>query len=161
MIHIRNFVGDDAEAVQAVARAAWHFTYRDIFEAAFIDQFVDTNYAPSGLRALVSRIEAGQTFFAVAVRGDGIVGFCQIGQTPQGAELFRIYLLPDCVGQGVGSRLLAAGEQYLRRHGYDRYGCYVHRANEIGKRFYAKQGFRHVPERDRDDEYRMEKRLID
>jgi hypothetical protein len=39
------------------------------------------------------------------------------------------------------------------------YSCYVHKGNELGKRFYLRQGFEHRPERDRGDEWYMEKKL--
>jgi len=88
-----------------------------------------------------------------------VIGFCNIGQTQQGVELFRIYLLPEFVGQGIGGLLLARGEQYLRKQGFSSYFCFVHSTNEVGKRFYEKQGFQHVAESDDNDEWFMEKQL--
>ena len=82
-----------------------------------------------------------------------------MGQTQQGIELFRIYLLPEFFGQGIGGLLLAKGEQYLSQQGLSSYFCFVHSANELGKRFYKKQGFHHVSERDENDEWFMEKQL--
>jgi ribosomal protein S18 acetylase RimI-like enzyme len=75
-------------------------------------------------------------------------------------KLFRIYLLPEFLRQGIGGLLLAKGEQYLRKQGFSSYFCFVHNANELGKRFYEKQGFHHVPERDHNDEWFMEKKLL-
>jgi hypothetical protein len=37
--------------------------------------------------------------------------------------------------------------------------CFVHKENELGKRSYLRQGFRHLPGSDRDDEWYMEKGL--
>ena len=56
----RSLQPNDVEAVFAVAREAWQFTYATVFDPAFIDQFVRTNYAPERLRDLVSLIEASQ-----------------------------------------------------------------------------------------------------
>jgi len=39
------------------------------------------------------------------------------------------------------------------------YHYFVHKDNELGKRFYMRRGFRHVPASDRDDEWYMEKTL--
>jgi ribosomal protein S18 acetylase RimI-like enzyme len=158
-IKIRDFVSDDAEAVHAVAMKAWRVTYRDIYDSAYIERYVNTNYAPQQLRSLARRVAQGEIFFAVAENETGVIGFCNIGQTQQGVELFRIYMLPEFVGQGIGGFLLSKGEQYLRKQGFSSYFCFVHSVNEVGKRFYEKQGFHHVAERDHNDEWFMEKQL--
>jgi hypothetical protein len=97
----------DAAAVFAVARDAWQFTYATVFDPAFIDQFVRTNYAAERLRALVPLVAANQLFFDVALDADQIIGFCNIGMAARGAQLFRIYLRPASIGRGIGSTLLA------------------------------------------------------
>jgi len=63
------------------------------------------------------------------------------------------------LGRGIGAKLLALGEDWLRAAGVNVYNCFVHRGNDLGKRFYLSQGFEHRPERDRGDEWYMEKRL--
>jgi ribosomal protein S18 acetylase RimI-like enzyme len=156
---IRDFVSDDAEAVHAVAMNAWRASYREIYDSTYIERYVNTYYAPQRLRSLAKRVAQNEVFFVVAENETGVIGFCNIGQTQQGMELFRIYMLPDFVGQGIGGLLLAKGEQYLRKQGFSSYFCFVHSANEVGKRFYEKQGFQHVPEHDCNDEWFMEKQL--
>jgi ribosomal protein S18 acetylase RimI-like enzyme len=151
---------NDVEAVFDVARVAWQFTYATIFDSAFIDQFVRTNYASDRLRVLVPLVTAQRMFFDVAVDGEQIIGFCNIGPTSRGAELFRIYLTPAYIGKGIGRRLLERGEQFVRARGFPSYYCFVHKDNELGKDFYARRGFRHVPGSDRDDEWYMEKTLL-
>ncbi len=149
----------DADAVFAVAQEAWRFTYASIFDPVFIEQFVSRNYAPEQLRALALRVDSNDLFFDIAVEADQVVGFCNIGVTAQGAQLFRIYLLPAYIGRGIGSELLRRGEAFLRSRKVDRYFCFVHKDNELGKRFYLRQGFIHRVERDQDDEWYIEKRL--
>jgi hypothetical protein len=113
-ISYRPLQAEDVDAVFDAAWEAWRFTYATIFDAVFVDQFVRTNYAPDRLRTLVPAVAAQQMFFDLALEGDHIVGFCHIGVTPRGAELFRIYLTPPYIGMGVGSRLLERGEHFLR-----------------------------------------------
>ena len=79
-------------------------------------------------------------------------------ETTRGAELFRIYLRPAYIGTGVGSALLAR-EHSLRTRSVPSYYCFVHKDNELGKCFYLRQGFRHLPGSDRDDEWYMEKTI--
>jgi len=150
---------DDADGVFEAARDAWQFTYATIFDPAFIHQFVRTNYAPDRLRSLVPLVDDQRMFFDVALDGEHVVGFCNMGATRRGAELFRIYLMPAYIGAGIGSRLLERGEQFLRARGFSSYFCFVHRDNELGRRFYIRHGFRHVPGSDQNDEWFMEKAL--
>src|SRR5262245_50770988 len=156
-ISYRPIRAEDADAVFDVARAAWQFTYATIFDPEFIDQFVRTNYAPDRLTALVPLVAAQRMFFDVAVDGEQIIGFCNIGATPRGAELFRIYLTPAYLRAGIGSRLLQRGEEFVRARGFPSYYCFVHKDNELGKHFYMHRGFQHVPSADREDEWYMEK----
>jgi ribosomal protein S18 acetylase RimI-like enzyme len=158
-IRYRALRTEDGDAVFDAAQEAWQFTYATIFDVVFIDQFVRTNYAPDRLRALVPLVATHQMFFDVALDGERIIGFCNIGVTPCGAQLFRIYLRPAYIGTGVGSGLLKRGESFVRSQSFSSYHCFVHKDNELGKRFYLRQGFRHLPGSDRNDEWYMEKAL--
>jgi ribosomal protein S18 acetylase RimI-like enzyme len=158
-ISYRSLQTSDAEAVFAVAREAWEFTYATLFDPAFIDQFVGTNYAPERLRELVPLVEAREICFDVALDADQIIGFCNIGMSARGAQLFRIYLRPAYIGGGIGSVLLERGEGFVRERGLPFYYCFVHKDNELGKRFYLRHGFGHHPEFDQTDEWYMEKQL--
>jgi ribosomal protein S18 acetylase RimI-like enzyme len=75
------------------------------------------------------------------------------------AVLYRIYLLPAYIGQGIGRKLLEHGEKFLMEHGVNTYSCFVHKDNEIGKRFYVSRGFQHITEKDHDDEWYMQKTI--
>src|SRR5262245_59124894 len=100
-----------------------------------------------------------EAVFAVALDADQIIGFCNIGMATRGAQLFRIYLQPAYMGQGSGSALVERGEGFVRERGFPFYYCFVHKHNELGKRFYLRRGFRHHLEFDQNDEWYMEKQL--
>jgi ribosomal protein S18 acetylase RimI-like enzyme len=158
-IVFRQLKESDAPSIQAVALEAWRYTYRTIFDQQFIENFVRRNYAPEATVALLPRVHSGSMLFDVAEQESKIVGFCNIGVTEQGAQLLRIYLLPAYIGQGLGRKLLRLGEDFVNAHGISTYFCFVHKDNEIGKRFYLRSSFRHVTEKDHDDEWYMEKTL--
>ena len=155
----RRLTPADVEGVYATALEAWRFTYRDIFDGDFIERFVQANYAPERLLALTPQVLAGQTFFGVAVDQGAIVGFCQISLTDRGGELFRIYVRPASIGQGIGRALLEQGETFVAGHGATTLHCFVHKDNALGMRFYLRNGFVHRSERDHGDEWSMEKTL--
>jgi ribosomal protein S18 acetylase RimI-like enzyme len=148
---------DDAPQIYQVALVSWKYTYRDIFVSQFIENFINRNYTPKVSIGLLPRVEAGQVYFQVAVSENAVAGFCHIGETLLGMEIFRIYLCPSYIGKGIGGKLLELGEEFISSKGYNTYFCFVHKNNEIGKRFYLKTGFIHVSEKDRADEWYMEK----
>ena len=158
-VTIRPIKESDAPSIHAVALEAWRHTYRTIFDQQFIEDFVNRNYAPDTTLALLSGIQAGSIFFWVAEYASKVVGFCNLGIHQQVAELYRIYLLPTFIGQGIGRKLLEQGEAFVVEHSIDSYFCFVHKNNEIGKRFYLKAGFQHISGKDKVDEWFMEKRL--
>jgi ribosomal protein S18 acetylase RimI-like enzyme len=148
-----------ASGVQAVALTAWQHTYKDIFDAAFIYAFVNRNYSAQALDNSLPRLAAGKEFFEVALEGDEVIGFSNIGDRGAGWELFRIYISPKVLGQGVGKLLSIHGEDFLRSKGAADYFCFVHKDNQLGKDFYIKSGFVHRPEKDKTDEWFMHKAI--
>jgi ribosomal protein S18 acetylase RimI-like enzyme len=158
-IVLRALQETDVHAVYEVALEAWHATYKDIYSAEFINNFVQTNYAPAGLLRLVPRIQAGHQFLHVALAQSSVIGFCHIAETRRGMELLRIYLRPSYIGQGIGRALLQQGEAFIQAQGHRTYCCFVHKANELGKHFYLRHGFTHVREKDDAEEWDMEKQL--
>lgn len=153
----RPFTARDAPAVFQVALEAWRYTYRGLYDAAYIETFVHTHYAPDRLAVLVPQVQSRAIFFEVAVQQEQIVGYCHLGFTKRGAELFRLYLLPASIGQGIGWEMLQRGEAFVMAQGVHTYGCFVHKDNELGKRFYRRHGFRHVAVQDQAEDWYMEK----
>ena len=158
-VAIRPIRESDALAIYTVALEAWRYTYRTIFDQQFIENFVNRNYAPEAILSLFPRIQSSSMFFHVAEYESKVIGFCHIGINQQSAELYRIYLLPAFIVQGIGQRFLELGEAFIVEHGIDSYSCFVHKNNEIGKGFYLHSGFKHISEKDKEDEWFMEKRL--
>jgi ribosomal protein S18 acetylase RimI-like enzyme len=140
-VTVRAAEPSDAEAIERVARASWRDTYRDIFEPAFIDDFLARNYSREGL-ALAAETAATRptSEFLVAEREGHIVGYLQLGEGQRGPELFRVYADPAHYRTGVGSALLA--ELHRRIEGrVDSYVLDVHSRNERGRAFYDRNGF--------------------
>lgn len=146
----------DIAGIQAVARASWHGAYREMFSPESIDAFLASAYGRVSLRAAIGNRRAT---FLVAVDDGRVLGFCQFGDRGAGPELFRLYVDPRCWGCGVGRRLLSHVEMQLRACGVRRYFLTVHRRNERGILFYAKQGFAHDAARDQGEEWVMIKEL--
>lgn len=149
----------DFSEVLQLALAAWMFAYGEIFEVAYIENFVSHHYGAARLRALLSGVRRGTTWFDVALQSGHIIGLCSATVARRGIELNRLYLHPDARGQGVASGLLLRLEDFVRLNGKKKYHCFVHRQNELGKRFYLKRGFRHIRWQDTAEDWRLVKHV--
>lgn len=138
---VRDATAADAARISEVARASWTETYRDIFDAAFIEEFLDTHYRVEDLAAGAARShEAPDREFLVAERDGQLIAFAQYGVGPRGPQLFRIYADPAHYGTGAGHALLE--ELHRRLEGrVDGYILDVHSRNERGLAFYRRHGF--------------------
>jgi GNAT superfamily N-acetyltransferase len=138
----------DIPGIQLAAAESWRAAYTGIFTPDFIEAFVGRAYSTESLRRV---LHSSRSIFAVAREEGEVVGFSHAGYGPRNAELYRIYLRPAWWGSGAGELLLRRTEEWLRAEGYAGYGCYVHSRNQVGRRFYSKQGFRHLPDLDEGD----------
>lgn len=122
---VRVFEESDQEAV-----AALYLSARNIYEnipvaGACYAWFVDDKLKPDGDMQNISRCfiaDQSKSNFWVATHQGKVVG-C-VGATPttkytdDHAELVRMYVSPECRGKGVGSRLIAALENWAKLVGY-------------------------------------------
>jgi ribosomal protein S18 acetylase RimI-like enzyme len=139
-VTVRDATPDDAAAIRRVAQASWRDTYRDIFEPAFIEDFLNRNYSEAALAGAAESARRDESAFLVAERDGTIVGYLHFGDGPRGPELSRIYADPAHYGTGVGSALLA--ELHRRIEGrVQAYVLDVHSRNERGRAFYDRNGF--------------------
>jgi len=77
---VRDATAADAASIARVARASWTDTYRDIFEPAFIDEFVRTNFATDALSDQAERAGSrDDRHFLVAERDGEVIAFAQCG----------------------------------------------------------------------------------
>ena len=140
-VSVRDARAADAEAIGRVARASWAETYRDIFEPAFIAEFLDANYRPDDLARQAERaVASSDEQFLVAERDGSVVSFAHFGVGSRGPELSRIYADPAHYGTGAGSALIE--ELHRRLEGQvDGYVLEVHSKNDRGRAFYDRNGF--------------------
>ena len=68
--------------------------------------------------------------------------------------------MPDYIGKGIGNDLLGLGEKYIKEKKARDYFIFVHKENKLGKNFYKKKGFIHMPDKDKEDEFYMKKHLM-
>ena len=135
-VTVRPATTDDVESIRAVAHAAWHATYRDVFDETRIDEMVDEGYAPGVLREMIALDEVG---LFVATVEDDVVGYASCGMTePAGIGDLDIYVHPDHWGEGIGEQLLERGREHLADLDTGTIRDEVLAANDVGNAFYEK-----------------------
>jgi ribosomal protein S18 acetylase RimI-like enzyme len=130
----------DIGGICHVARETWRVTYAASVAVHNQRQILERSYAPE---ALAEAIDAGSSWFYVAVGASGVIGFAQFLRRIDGqGELARIYILPGCQRRGIGRALLSAGTEAMQAAGLSRCYVSVEADNAPAITFYQRLGFR-------------------
>ncbi len=130
---------EDLAIVQHIASAAYHHTYVPILGQDQVDFMLKRFY---GLGALSQQADQGQVFIIAQEDGEDI-GFAAFGKNePDIAtyKLFKLYLLPEKQGTGVGRFLVNEVISHARSAGARSLQLNVNRFNKA-RGFYEKLGF--------------------
>lgn len=100
---IRLADGNDLDGVVAVGRAAWTTINASLYPPELLELFLAKWWTKD---ACVPSILAGHTI--VAERDGRIVGMASYGTHREQLIVWKIYVLEEVQGQGIGSRLLEA-----------------------------------------------------
>ena len=127
----------DLPAVQAVARAAWHDTYRTILSEDAINAFLKQAYSEGSLERTCE--EGGLWVLEVAGR---VLGYVRLRERGRVGYLNAIYLFPETQGRGYGRRLWEGAESWFRARGLGDVRLTVAVENYKARGFYEHLGFR-------------------
>ena len=143
MVRYRVLRRKDVPEVQAVALKAWTFAYRRYgLSLKLIQKFVSERYSTDSFEKTVfPSIQKGEAQFYLSTNKGKIVGYSNTGPGVWGWELYRIYLLPEYIGKGVGKKLLLLAEDFLRSKKARKYHLYVWQENKAALDFYKRNGF--------------------
>jgi ribosomal protein S18 acetylase RimI-like enzyme len=155
MIRICRAGPDDADAVREVGLKTWPSAYAGIASAEYIEEGLAAWWSPE----MVERgITDGITLIAVddeREHGDErVVGMTGLGRQDEFWVMWKLYVLPEYQGRGVGKALLGGAIAALPV-GTDQLLLEVLVGNEQAIRFYRRNGFekaRSTPDRDLGDE---------
>ena len=146
-IEYREAAPEDASGIARVHVDSWRTTYVGIIpEETLANLSVERREA-----GWLESIRREANFVYVAVDGEEIVGFIcggpereesmrQSDGMPFDAELYALYVLEGCHGQGAGSKLFHLLADRLVMAGFARMLVWVLTDNEIGRRFYEAKG---------------------
>jgi ribosomal protein S18 acetylase RimI-like enzyme len=131
----------DALDVAAVHIASWQVAYRGLVSSEFLDALdVDER---------ASRYDFGErgpeTWIATqdnVVVGLLTLGRCRDGDHADAGEVWGLYVAPTIWRSGIGTRLLAKGEELLAQRDHTEATLWVLEGNAQARHFYERAGWR-------------------
>ena len=135
MAQIRLAHPEDVEAILDVGRETWAATYAPLAGEAWVRKLFPLWWTAD---AMLAAIADGRVWVAEA---DGqAVGMSMYGINDGAVDIFKLYVLPDWQGQGIGVALLTSVLD-ATRHATDRVVLAYMDGNEGARAFYERMGF--------------------
>ncbi len=136
---VRPATPQDAHAVAQVRVTSWQATYRGTVPDSALDAMTPAE-TQDRWRAVAAGEVANAELLVCEVDG-AVVGFAGYGaaRPPDfgyGGELYATYYLPEAMGKGYGTRMVADVVRGLIRMGHMDMILWVMEANARGRRFY-------------------------
>ena len=133
MIQIRQANEADIKAIQQVACASWMHTYDTLIPKDIINQCIEAFYHHD---QLTNRIKHHTVLVATSNRH--VIGFLDGSNNQPDAFLYALYLKPDALYKGIGTRLFNA---YISLDRPRTVTVDVEKGNDPAVCFYTKRGF--------------------
>jgi ribosomal protein S18 acetylase RimI-like enzyme len=144
-VEIREAAVADAQGIARVHVATWQYAYRGQMPDALLDSLSVERRMAWRVQALTEPVSKSHAL--VAVDGEVILGFCDVGSSREGVaaehegELYAIYVAPDVMGKGIGSALIDEGVRHLRAEGFTHATLWVLESNASARQFYEHKGW--------------------
>lgn len=136
---IRTAVGDDLDAVLEVGHRTWPGTFEPIAGPEYVEMGLAKWWTPD---AAIPAIRTGRTL--VAEVDGAIIGMAGYGTHDDDLVLWKLYVLPEHHGRGIGHRLLETVLARAEELGYRRLVVSVVDGNDRAMQFYERHGFREI-----------------
>ncbi|MBC9821401.1 GNAT family N-acetyltransferase [Terrabacter sp. MAHUQ-38] len=133
---VRGAVGDDLGGVLSVGHRTWLATYEPIAGPEYVAMGLAKWWTSD---VVTDSIRKGRTL--VAVKDDEVVGVATFGTQNDAFVMWKLYVLPDYHGHGIGSRLMDAVVDRAREAEHDRIILSYMEGNQLAARFYRRHGF--------------------
>jgi GNAT superfamily N-acetyltransferase len=144
-VRVRRASERDAGAIAGIHVRAWHAAYRGLVPDEVLERFSVERWERTWHGILGDA--AGRSFTLIAELENRAVGFCAVS-TPsrdedageRTAEVAATYVEPDRWRHGIGTALMAAALDELRRGDWQEVTLWVFAANDQAQAFYRRFG---------------------
>ena len=145
---IRYATLNDARSISTIYQQSTQSAYQDFMSEAPIYSHLLDRLEPFWVQKLVIPPTKEQCLLVAEYEGQ-VLGFVEVGAatypeemaTEGTGELHFLFVAPDFMGCGIGSRLLARATELLREDGYRQAILWVFSRNLPARRFYECQGW--------------------
>lgn len=142
MLNLRQATAEDAALISRIIACSWRGTHQALIDPVYLARLPDEYWLPP----MRSWLGSGQMYGFLAELDGLPVGCIVYGRGRDEnhgdwGEIVSLYLLPEVLGQGIGSALLRAALSALREDGYSNVYLWAIRGNEGAERFYQHHGF--------------------
>jgi ribosomal protein S18 acetylase RimI-like enzyme len=137
---IREWTKEDLPAVRRITWETWVATYASFIPMEDLRGYCDEQYSIEAL----ARLMESPSFRGLLAIEDGVpAGYAKVkySKEEERCYLSSLYILPAFQGRGIGSRLLAAGEEFARTFGVAAIWLGVMVQNTSALAWYRKIGF--------------------
>lgn len=147
MITYRDAVSGDGPELSAMAQRCFTDTFGSLYRASDLATFLDRAFGADGLP---SQIDDPDFTIRLALDDGRIRGFAKLGpnalpfpnhENGSVLELYQLYVLAQCHGEGVGPALMDWTIATARAGGADTLALTVYVDNHRARAFYARYGF--------------------
>ena len=132
---VRRAVEDDLDAILSVGHRTWPPTYEPIAGADYVAMGLAKWWTED---ATIPAIRAGRV--TVAELDGEVVGLASVGPHQSHLVLWKLYVLPEHQGRGIGSALFDSVVARARGH-YSQIRATYLEGNKSAQTFYRRKGF--------------------
>ncbi len=136
---------EDAAGIAIVHVQTWQYAYKGLMPDSYLNS-LSIEKRTEKWQANLSKTDDNVQAF-VAELNDQIIGFCSVGKCrdedmdSQTGELWAIYVSPNYMRQGVGTKLMNAGLIHLRKLGFQKATLWVLVENVKTRKWYEGKGW--------------------
>ncbi len=144
---IRPAVQSDLQQVARVNHDSWRLVCQGRVEQRYLDAFT-FDQCLSNWQVRFEQLQPKLERLLVAERNGSIAGFCYQGPSrdvdssdARTGQIYLLYLSPEAIGTGLGSKLFDSAISELSRDGFVQATLWVLVLNEHARQFYSRHGF--------------------
>lgn len=151
-VTIREALPQDAGKISEIYAASWKHAYRGLIPQAYLDN-LRNDYWSAAFLEWIEGEKISVSLVCVENRPVGAVAYGKSRWNEEEAmgEIISIYIHPDWVSKGYGTKLIRHALARLKKQGYRQCCLWAIQDNLPARRFYEKNGF-HCDQR----EHKME-----
>lgn len=149
---IRPVRASDAAAITGVQLSAWRHSYQHFVQARILEG-LSFEKRSTKWEEVIRGGEGRLTVYEISGQPVAFLHLSDPADGQESVELLRLYVAPQFMHQGIGSKLLSEALDYVRGQNISGVYIWVAEENSAARKFYGKHGFISTPGKMRLDSF--------